>query len=174
MTRSDTAVATIAASGEKTLVLLGEGLAGHVAARMLPRLPEVCFVQADAAGGVREAALEAAGHALDRLVLLATVEDLAALDPADGLGGITADMGGTPALAADVAAAGSARRAYELWEGAGLLGQCGRELCRRVADGLELAAAASTGADRSPIAAQVVLMDPGGERMVGMYGRLGR
>jgi hypothetical protein len=82
-----------------------------------------------------------------------------------------------------------------MWEDAGLLGQCGRELCRRVAGELERAAAqaaagtaamgqapAGTGAEGeaaagteaagSPVAAQVVLVDASGERMIGMYGRL--
>ena len=194
------AVAAIAARGERTLVLHGEGTAARTATAMLPTLPEVCFVEVGAetaaSGHVHEALRHAAEQGLGRLVLLGTADTLAALAPAGGLGGITADMGGSTDLAAEVAAAGSAGRAYALWEKAGLLGPCGRELCRRVADGLERAASAptdtagaaeaaeavgdgavvSTAKDTaaSPIAAQVVLLDPGGERMVGMYGRLGR
>ncbi|XVQ09271.1 hypothetical protein ACQP1W_43180 [Spirillospora sp. CA-255316] len=205
------AVAAIAARGERTLVLHGAGPSGRTAARMLPKLPEVCFVEVGAgtaAGAdVNEALRQAVEHGLGQLVLLATADGLAPLEPADDLGGITADMGGSAELTAEVAAAGSARRAYELWEGAGLLGPCGRELCRRVADGLERAAVALAGAGGpagadgragadgpagaaglagvdgparaagpadSPIAAQVVLLDSGGERMVGMYGRLSR
>ncbi|MFC5746965.1 hypothetical protein [Actinomadura rugatobispora] len=173
------AVAAIAAQGERTLVLHGAGPAGRTAARMLPKLPEVCFVEVGAGtaarGDVDEALRQAVEHGLRQLILLATADALAALEPVDGLAGITADMGGSAELADAVAAAGSARRAYELWEEARLLGPCGRELCRRVADDLERAAAAvREGSEASPIAVQVVLMDFGGERMVGMYGRLSR
>ncbi|WP_395104060.1 hypothetical protein [Actinomadura sp. SCN-SB] len=164
-------VAAISAEGERTLVLHGPEPSGRTAARMLPALPGVCFAEsADPARALRQAV----EHGLGRLILFATADDLvAALGlGADGLlGEITIDMGGTPELAAEVAAAGSARRACALWRDAGLLGPCGRELCRRVAAELESAAA---GAGDDPIAAQVVLLDDAGERMIGMYGRLRR
>ena len=66
------------------------------------------------------------------------------------------------------------RRAYELWEAAGRLGPCGRELCRRTAGELERLAAEAAGSAESPVAAQVVLVDAKGERMVGMFGRMAR
>ncbi|MBG6091605.1 hypothetical protein [Actinomadura viridis] len=198
------AVAAIAAEGQGTLVLHGPGPAGRAAAGMLPRLPEACFLETAGAAGpspaagaapdgapgpspaagadVAEALRQAVAHGLGQLILLGTADDLApyAGTGADGDGGgaplaeITTDMGGPPALAAEVAAAGSVRRACELWDDAGLLGPCGRELCRRVAGDLERAAAEAAGTGRSPVAVQVVLLDSGGDRMVGMYGRLQR
>jgi hypothetical protein len=155
-------VAEIVAAGERTLVLHGAGPAGRAASRMLPALPEVCFTGMD---DPEEAVRQAADQGLDKVVLIATADRFPG---GTVLAEVTADMGGTSALAARVAAAGSAERACALWRDAGILGPCGRELCRRVADSLE-AVAASAG---SPIAAQVVLMDDGGERMIGMYGRL--
>jgi len=53
------------------------------------------------------------------------------------LAGITRAVGGAEPVAAEVAAANTARHAYELWEAAGLLPVAGRELCRRVAEVLE-------------------------------------
>jgi cobalt-precorrin-5B (C1)-methyltransferase len=66
-----------------------------------------------------------------------------------------------------VRSANTARHAFELWEAAGVLGPCGRELCRRTADVLERFT-------DGRIAAQVVLVDFTGKRMIGMYGRLSR
>jgi cobalt-precorrin-5B (C1)-methyltransferase len=180
-------VAEIAAAGERTLVLHGGGPAGPAASRMLPKLPEVCFTGMDPSAGddPGEAVRQAVEHGLDKVIVVATADGL---PRGPLLGDITTDMGGTPALAAEVAAAGSAGRACELWRDAGMLGPCGRELCRRVADDLERVAAShvpgrrapSSGAAPSPspapagspIAAQVVLMDDGGRQMIGMYGRL--
>ncbi|TDD67241.1 hypothetical protein E1298_39610 [Actinomadura rubrisoli] len=90
------------------------------------------------------------------------------------LDAITLDMDGGPALAARVAEAPTARHAYALWEAAGKLGPCGRELCRRTAGELERRAAEAAGASASPVAAQVVLVDAAGERMIGMFGRMAR
>src|SRR5207247_10426361 len=50
------------------------------------------------------------------------------------LAGITRAVGGPEPVAAQVAGAHTARHAYELWEGAGLLRTAGAELCRRVAE----------------------------------------
>jgi cobalt-precorrin-5B (C1)-methyltransferase len=51
----------------------------------------------------------------------------------DLLADVTAAAGGSPPLIGDVAAANTARHAYELWDAAGLLRAAGDELCRRVA-----------------------------------------
>jgi cobalt-precorrin-5B (C1)-methyltransferase len=83
------------------------------------------------------------------------------------LGEITLVAGGSEELAREVEAANTGRHAYELWEAAGLLGRAGRELCRRVAGVLESFTDAQ-------VAAQVVLVDFAGQRMVAMYGRLAR
>ncbi len=153
-------VAEIVAAGERTLVLHGDGPAGPAASRMLPKLPDVCFTGMD---DVEEAARQAAAQGLGKVVVIATADGFPGGFPLEE---ITTDMGGTPGLAAEVAASDSAARACELWRDAGMLGQCGRELCRRVADRLESAA--------DGVAAQVVLLDEAGERMIGMYGRLRR
>jgi cobalt-precorrin-5B (C1)-methyltransferase len=86
---------------------------------------------------------------------------------------ITLTMGGSGELVAKVAEANTARHAYELWEAEGLLGRAGRELCRRVAGVLEQFAA-EVEPESAGIAAQVVLVDFTGQRMIAMYGRLGR
>ncbi|GLZ13559.1 cobalt-precorrin-5B C(1)-methyltransferase [Actinomadura sp. NBRC 104425] len=179
------AVSVMAAQGETTLVLCTGGRTEKGAMRLLPRLPEVCFVEVgDFTGAALRRAVE---HGLTQVVFVGMAGKLTKL--ASGvlmthytrsridtglLGEITAAMGGPPELAERVAAANTARHAYELWEEAGLLGPCGRELCRRVAGVLERFAAEAAGGGRSPIAAQVVLVDFTGERMVGMYGRVAR
>jgi cobalt-precorrin-5B (C1)-methyltransferase len=179
------AVSVMAAQGETTLVLCTGGRTERGAMKLLPRLPEVCFVEV---GDFTGAALRrAVGHGLTQVVFVGMVGKLTKL--ASGvlmthytrsrvdtrlLADITAEMGGTPELVDEVAAANTARHAYELWESSGLLGRCGRELCRRVAGVLERFATEESGARESPIAAQVVLVDFTGERMVGMYGRLAR
>lgn len=159
---------------DRTLVLYGEG-ARETARRMLPELPEACFVPAGAER-VRAAAGNAAKDGLARIVLVAGMDDLVAvLGGAAGLlESITLDMDCGVALAGEVARAASVQDAYGLWEGAGRLGPCGRELCRRTAGALERLAAETAGAPHSPVAAQVVLVDASGERMVGMYGRMAR
>ncbi|RFS83139.1 hypothetical protein D0T12_23530 [Actinomadura spongiicola] len=162
-------------SAEGTLVLYGDG-AGEAARRMLPGLPDACFVPLPETVG--DAVKEAMKNGSARVVLVAGVEDQARI-----LGGvpgvlvsITIDMDGGHALAAEVAAVPTARAAYDLWETAGRLGPCGRELCRRTAAELERLAAtdAGVGASNGGVTAQVVLVDPACERMVGMFGRMAR
>ncbi|MFD0902743.1 hypothetical protein [Actinomadura sediminis] len=151
---------------EETLVMYGGGAEG-AARRMLPKLPDGCFAPVDL-----DALGEAAGRGLRQVVLVAGMADQAAI-VGPVLGEITAAMAGGAAggdaLAAEVAAADAAadpERAYALWESAGRLGPCGRELCRRTAGELERRAGS--------VAAQVVLVDAAGERMVGMFGRMAR
>lgn len=168
-------------AAEKTRVLHGEA-AGEAARRMLPGLPGSCFVQVGPfrpGEAVEKAVGEAVADGVAQVVLVAGMDEQAAfLGGARGLAGvldsITLDMGGTHGLAAEVAEAPTTRDAYELWQSAGKLGPCGRELCRRTAGELELLAAAAAGSSTSPVAAQVVLVDVEGERMVGMYGRMAR
>jgi len=172
------AVSVMAAQGETTLVLCTGGRTERGAMAMLPKLPEVCFVEVgDFTGAALRRAVE---HGLKQVVFVGMVGKLTKLAAGvlmthytrsqvstDLLGGITRDMGGSEELAAEVDAANTARHAYELWESAGLLGPCGRELCRRVAGVLERFTDGS-------LAAQVVLVDFTGQKMVGMYGRLAR
>ncbi|MEU9868719.1 hypothetical protein AB0C87_12830 [Actinomadura sp. NPDC048021] len=157
-------------AAEKTLVMYGDG-AREAARRMLPNLPDRCFGPI-AADRLREAVEDG----LAQVVLVARMEDQAAfLGGAAGLlESITLDMDCGPALAGRVAQAPAVRDVYGLWDAAGKLGPCGRELCRRTAGGLERLAAEASGAAASPVAAQVVLLDAAGERMVGMYGRMAR
>ncbi|GAA4233073.1 hypothetical protein GCM10022254_34630 [Actinomadura meridiana] len=170
---------------DETLVMYGGG-AHEVARRMLPGLPDSRFVSVAAqppersgAARLREAFETALKDAPARVVLVAGIDEQALLLGGDRgvagvLGSITLDMDGGVALAAEVTEAPTTRAAYEAWDAAGKLGPCGRELCRRTAGELERLAAAGAGASTSPVAAQVVLLDPACERMVGMYGRMAR
>jgi cobalt-precorrin-5B (C1)-methyltransferase len=179
------AVSLMAAQDETTLVLCTGGRTEKGAMKMLPKLPDVCFVEVgDFTGAALRKAVE---YGLKQVSVVGMAGKLTKL--AAGvltthytrskvntglLGEITTDMGGSAELAAEVAAANTARHAYELWEAAGVLGPCGRELCRRVGLVLERFAAETAEAETSPIAAQVVLVDFTGERMVAMAGRLAR
>ncbi|NDU77421.1 hypothetical protein GWI34_33100 [Actinomadura sp. DSM 109109] len=157
-------------AAENTLVMYGDG-ARDAARRMLPKLPDACFVPF--AG---ERLREAVRGGLAQVVMVARIREQAAfLGGAAGLlESITLDMDGGVALAGRVARAPAVEDVYELWDAAGRLGPCGRELCRRTAAGLERLAAEVAGSAGSPVAAQVVLLDAAGERMVGMYGRMAR
>jgi cobalt-precorrin-5B (C1)-methyltransferase len=53
------------------------------------------------------------------------------------LGRITSANGGTPAEIAEVDAAATARRAYEVWQEMGTLRACGDQLCAAVREILE-------------------------------------
>jgi cobalt-precorrin-5B (C1)-methyltransferase len=172
------AVKVMAAQGEPTLVLCTGGRTERGAMALLPTLPDVCFVEV---GDFTGAALRTAvAHGLRQVVFVGMIGKLTKLAAGvlmthytrsrvstELLAGITADMGGDPALVGQVARANTARHAYELWESAGLLGRCGRELCRRTAGVLERFT-------DGQVAAQVVLVDFTGTRMIGMYGRLPR
>ncbi|MEU8345764.1 hypothetical protein SAMN05443665_10488 [Actinomadura meyerae] len=164
---------------ERTLVMYGEG-AREAAHRMLPKLPEERFVPAGAgAAGVRDAVATAVEEGVAQVVLVAGLgEQIAVLGGMAGLlESVTLDMDCGVALAGEVSRAASPRDVYALWEAAGKLGPCGRELCRRTAGELERVAAEAAGApdaQDAPVAAQVVLVDAAGERMVGVYGRMAR
>ncbi|WP_018658515.1 hypothetical protein [Actinomadura flavalba] len=146
------AAARLAAAGESSLVLCAGDGTPAAARAMLPRLPEVCFVHAGPAD-LAPAARAAAAHGLRQFVVVGRFAELAEAAGGDAaLADITAAMGGDAAGTADY---------YAFWEETGLLGTCGRELCRRVTDGLD-----------APVAAQVVLVGGADGRMVGMYGRL--
>jgi cobalt-precorrin-5B (C1)-methyltransferase len=181
------AVSVMAAQGERTLVLCTGGRTEKGAMRLLPQLPDVCFVEVgDFTGAALRRAVE---NGITQVVFVGMAGKLTKL--ASGvlmthytrskvdtelLAEITTAAGGPADLAAQVAVANTARHAYELWESAGLLGRAGRELCRRVAGILERFATeqgAGDGVGTAP-AAQVVLVDFTGERMIAMYGRLAR
>ncbi len=153
--------------------LVAAGGAREAARRMLPKLPDACFVPA---GTVRDTVGTAVKDGRAQIVLVAGMdEQVAVLGGAAGLlESITLDMDCGVALVGEVSRAATVRDACALWEAAGKLGPCGRELCRRTAGELERLAAEAAAALASPLAAQVVLLDPAGDRMVGMYGRMAR
>jgi cobalt-precorrin-5B (C1)-methyltransferase len=138
------AVDVMAAQGEPTLVLATGGRTEKAAMRLLPDLPQVCFVEV---GDFTGAALrQAVDRGLTDVVFVGMAGKLTKL--ASGvlmthytrskvdltvLVDITAEAGGDAALAEQVRGANTARHAYELWESAGLLRACGDLLCARVA-----------------------------------------
>jgi cobalt-precorrin-5B (C1)-methyltransferase len=142
------AVSVAAAQGAPAVVLCTGGRTEKGAMALLPRLPEVCFIEVgDFTGAALRRAVE---HGVGRVVFVGMVGKLTKL--ASGvlmthytrskvdtavLADITRAVGGTDALAAEVAAANTARHAYELWDAAGLLQTAGLELCHRVVDVLE-------------------------------------
>ena len=139
------AVAVMSAQGVPTLVLATGGRTERAATRLLPDLPSVAFVEVgDFTGAALRRAVELG---LSDVVFVGMVGKLTKL--ASGvlmthytrskvdtalLGRISTDHGIAPEQAAEVAAAATARRAYEVWAGAGLLRECGDDLCARVAD----------------------------------------
>ncbi|MEO3824591.1 hypothetical protein [Actinomadura sp. B10D3] len=155
---------------EKTLVMYGEGVR-EAARRMLPKLPDERFVPIEG-----ERLREVVKEGIVQIIMVARMEEQAAfLGGASGLlESITLDMDCGTAMAGKVAEAPAVRDVYDLWEHAGKLGPCGRELCRRTAGELERRAADMAGAPDVQVAAQVVLLDAKGESMVGMYGRMAR
>ncbi len=164
------AVSVMAAQGERTVVLCTGGRTERGAMALLPDLPEVCFVEVgDFTGAAMRRAL-AVG--LARVIFVGMAGKLAKL--AAGvlmthytrskvdlglLGEITRAAGGTPELAAEVAAANTGRHAYEIWERAGLLPVAGDELCRRVRGVL-------LRAGQGRLDAEVAMVDFSGSRVV--------
>ncbi len=154
------AISVLAAQGEDTVVLCTGGRTEKGAMRLLPQLPEVCFVEV---GDFTGAALrQAVNHQLEHIVFAGMAGKLTKLAAGilmthytrskvdlDLLRDVTEAAGGTSELAARVARANTARHAAELWDEAALLPAAGRELCARAARVLhrfcaELAASGST------------------------------
>jgi cobalt-precorrin-5B (C1)-methyltransferase len=139
------AVSVMAAQHEQTLVLATGGRTEKAAMRLLPDLPSVCFVEVgDFTGaalreaverGLRQVVFVGMAGKLTKLAagVLMTHYTRSKVDPTL-LSLLTTDAGGSPDLATAVAAANTARHAYELWEEAGLLRPAGDLLCASVAD----------------------------------------
>jgi cobalt-precorrin-5B (C1)-methyltransferase len=141
------AVAVMAAQNISTLVLATGGRTERGAMRLLPHLPEVAFVEVgDFTGAALRKAVE---HGLSEVVFVGMIGKLTKL--ASGvlmthytrskvdtglLAAITTAHGGRLADIAEIRDAPTARRAYEIWEAAGLLRACGDDVCARVADTL--------------------------------------
>jgi len=138
------AISVLAAQDETTVVLCTGGRTEKGAMKLLPGLPEVCFVEV---GDFTGAALrQAVNHRLNRVVFVGMAGKLTKL--ASGvlmthytrskvslelLKDVTEAAGGPQDLAERVAAANTARHAAELWDEAALLPAAARELCARAA-----------------------------------------
>jgi cobalt-precorrin-5B (C1)-methyltransferase len=125
------AVDVLAAQGLDTLVLTTGGRTERAAMKLLPGLPEVCFVEVGDFTGAALRQAEADGVASVAFVGMAgKLAKLAAgvlmthwtKSKVDTglLAEVTAEAGGDEAVVAQVRAANSARHAYELWHSAGL------------------------------------------------------
>jgi len=137
------AVSVMAAQGERTVVLCTGGRTEKGAMALLPDLAEVCFVEVgDFSGAAIRRALDVG---LERVVFVGMAGKLAKL--AAGvlmthytrskvdlslLADVTRAAGAPDDVVTEVAAANTARHAYETWERAGALRAAGDELCRRV------------------------------------------
>jgi cobalt-precorrin-5B (C1)-methyltransferase len=138
------AISVLAAQGEDTLVLCTGGRTEKGAMKLLPQLPEVCFVEVgDFTGAALRRAVE---HRLTRIVFVGMAGKLTKLAAGvlmthytrskvslELLEDITLAAGGDRDLAERVAHANTARHAAELWDEAALLPAAGRELCTRAA-----------------------------------------
>lgn len=138
------AIAVLAAQGEDTVVLCTGGRTEKGAMKLLPRLPEVCFVEVgDFTGAALRRAVE---HGLTRVIFAGMAGKLTKLAAGvlmthytrskvslELLKDVTLAAGGGQDLAGQVGNANTARHAAELWDEAGLLPAAGRELCARAA-----------------------------------------
>jgi len=171
------AISVLAAQGEDTVVLCTGGRTEKGAMKLLPELPEVCFVEV---GDFTGAALrQAVQHQLRRVVFVGMAGKLTKL--AAGvlmthytrskvdlalLGTITQTVGGTQDLAAQTAKANTARHAAELWDQAGLLPEAGRELCARAARVLSRFSAEAAGPETQPPRIRVIMVDFTGQTKI--------
>lgn len=157
------AVQVMAAQDLGTLVLATGGRTEKAAMRLLPDLPEVCFVEV---GDFTGAALTKAKElGLSDVVFIGMVGKLTKL--AGGVlmthytrSRVSLDVLArlTPGpLAEQVRQANTARHAYEIWAREGLLRPCGDLLCARVADVLTRF---------SGLSARVAMVDPDGAAVV--------
>jgi cobalt-precorrin-5B (C1)-methyltransferase len=167
------AVAVMAAQHISTLVLATGGRTERGAMRLLPHLPEVAFVEVgDFTGAALRRAVE---HGLTEVVFVGMIGKLTKL--ASGvlmthytrskvdtglLAEITAAHGGAPEAIAEIRDAPTARRAYEIWEGGGLLRVCGDDICARVAEVLRRFSAEAG----AKLAAKVAMVDFTGQCVV--------
>ncbi len=164
------AVSVMAAQGETTLVLCTGGRTEKGAMALLPELPAVCFVEVgDFTGAALRQALD---DGLRRVVFVGMVGKLSKLAAGvlmthytrsrvdtDLLADVTRAVGAADVVVGEVAAANTARHAYEIWERAGLLRAAGDELCGRVQS--VLVRFAEGGLD-----AEVAMVDFTGRRVV--------
>ena len=171
------AISVLAAQGEDTVVLCTGGRTEKGAMKLLPELPEVCFVEV---GDFTGAALrQAVRHELKRVVFAGMAGKLTKL--AAGvlmthytrskvdlalLKDVTQAAGGSQDLADSVANANTARHAAELWDQAGLLPEAGRELCARAARVLSRFCAEIAGPQAEPPRIHVIMVDFTGQQKI--------
>ena len=171
------AISVLAAQGEDTVVLCTGGRTEKGAMKLLPHLPEVCFVEV---GDFTGAALrKAAEHHLGQVVFVGMAGKLTKL--AAGvlmthytrskvdlalLEDITRAVGGPDDLAAQTGKANTARHAAELWDQAGLLPEAGRELCARAARVLSRFSAEIAGPETEPPQLRVIMVDFTGQQKI--------
>jgi cobalt-precorrin-5B (C1)-methyltransferase len=171
------AISVLAAQGEDTVVLCTGGRTEKGAMKLLPHLPEVCFVEV---GDFTGAALrKVAEHHLGQVVFVGMAGKLTKL--AAGvlmthytrskvdlalLEDITRAVGGPEDLAAQTGKANTARHAAELWDQAGLLPEAGRELCARAARVLSRFAAEAGGPQTKPPQVRVIMVDFTGQQKI--------
>jgi cobalt-precorrin-5B (C1)-methyltransferase len=171
------AISVLAAQGEDTVVLCTGGRTEKGAMKLLPRLPEVCFVEVgDFTGAALRKAVE---HRLNQVIFAGMAGKLTKL--AAGvlmthytrskislslLSDITLAAGGAPELAGSVARANTARHAAELWDEAGLLPAAGRELCARAARVLSRFSVEAAGPGHKAPAIRVIMVDFTGQQKI--------
>jgi cobalt-precorrin-5B (C1)-methyltransferase len=140
------AIDVMDAQGERTVVLTTGGRSERAARRLLPELPEVCFIEVGDFTGY--ALKRGRSLAMERCVFVGMVGKLSKLGAGvlmthwtrsridtEFLAELTREAGGDKAVQDEVREANSARHAYELWEAAGLP-RAPELLCARVADNL--------------------------------------
>jgi cobalt-precorrin-5B (C1)-methyltransferase len=164
------AIDVMDAQGETTVVLTTGGRTEKAARRLLPELPEVCFVEVGDFTGY--ALKRATKLGFDRCVFVGMAGKLSKLaagimmthwtrskvDPMF-LADLTREAGGDEALAAEVAQSNTARHAWELWEDHGLAAASDL-LCAKVSENL----AAHVG---GALLVDTVIVDFDGARVAG-------
>jgi cobalt-precorrin-5B (C1)-methyltransferase len=140
------AIDVMDAQGQRTVVLTTGGRSERAARRLLPKLPEVCFIEVGDFTGY--ALKRARSLAMEGCVFVGMVGKLSKLGAGvlmthwtrsridtEFLAGLTAAAGGDETVQDEVRRANSARHAYELWQAAGLR-RAPDLLCERVAHNL--------------------------------------
>ncbi len=171
------AISVLAAQGEDTVVLCTGGRTEKGAMKLLPDLPEVCFVEVgDFTGAALRKAVE---HHLSHVIFAGMAGKLTKL--AAGvlmthytrskvdlalLADITRAVAGSEDLAAQTANANTARHAAELWDQAGLLPAAGRELCARAARVLSRFSAEAAGPGQQTPSIRVIMVDFTGQTKI--------
>jgi cobalt-precorrin-5B (C1)-methyltransferase len=166
------AIDVMDALGERCVVLTTGGRSEQAARRLLPALPEVCFVEVGDFTGY--ALKRARSLQFERCVFVGMAGKLSKLGAGvlmthwtrsrvdtEFLASLTVAAGGDGELVDAVREAVSARHAYELWEGAGVLREASDLLCARVGENLSAYVGGAVEVD-------VVMVDFDGRAVVGM------